>query len=455
MNKRIISLLVAVCTVIFTVACAGSDTTEEKDSETIDVTETASPDTTAFSTDEETTKSLTVVPGAAPKPETDEGTTVSDSETEPLQSTKAPDTTSAKTEPITTAETTRAPETTVAHAHSYTRKEQVDPTCSKEGTATFYCECGAYISNTIQKLPHEFGEATCVSAPACKVCGAVEGSPLLHDIKNGVCSLCNNRVYRIGITVDELVADVGAPSVTYTEETTEGTVTTYVYCSDYTKLKIFQIVGSTVSGAYITGKDFIFYYEPQNATLIPAGGAEEKMQIISNKTIDVLTFTDVLVSKDISAVWAKLSSFKYGFETVSDRTVQGKLCMHITNHYRAINGASALEYSEKAESASRVHSVDMASNNYFEHSDLSGRTVGDRLRDEGLNVYCAENIQAGYFYINNHETGNIFFVTHGWYVSEGHRVNMLEPSYTYFGEATAYHPDSTYHYYSTQVFYKE
>jgi len=452
MNKKIISLLVLVCVVIFAAACSSSDSNDKNDSETVGVAETTSPDTTADTTEAETTKSLTVVAGTAPKPETEteEITTEEVSTTAPI-TTKAPETTVAKTETITT----EVPETTSSHKHTYSRKEQVDATCAKEGTVTFYCDCGASISNKLDKLPHQFCEATCVSAPVCTVCGATEGTPLPHDIKNGICSLCNNRVYRLGMSESELKAEIGEPSMTYTEDTVGGAVTSYVYCSDYKNLKIFQILDGNVVGAYITGKDFIFYYEPQNVTVTLSGVPEEKMEIISNKTIDVLSFTDIYGSKDVSAVWGKLSSFKYGFEAVSDRTVQGKLCMHITNHYRAINGASALVYSDKAESAARIHSVDMADNNYFEHSDLNGKGVGDRLRDEGLNVYCAENIQAGYFYINNHETGNIFFVTHGWYVSEGHRRNMLEPNYAYVGEATAHNPESKYHYYSTQVFYYE
>ncbi len=453
MKLKILCLLLAFAVAFSIAACSGKDKEQKPDGETVGTVETTLPPETTEKPDEETTKSLTVKPGTAePKPETEvtaAETTGAVTTSKPV--TKAPETTAPKTEPVTT----RAPETIVLHRHNYSIKEQVDPTCSKEGKVTLQCECGDTTSNSVEKLPHQLGEATCISAPVCKVCGETEGTPLFHDIKDGVCTLCNNRVYRLGISEDELVADVGVPSVTYTEETTAGTVTTYVYCSDYSKLKIFQIVDKTVSGAYITGKDYIFYYEPQNATLTPAGGAEEKMQIISNGTLDVLTYTDTLESKDICAVWAKLSSFKYGFETVSDYSVQSKLCMHITNYYRAINGAPALEYSEKAESASLVHSIDMAKNNYFEHSDLNGRNVGDRLRDEGLNVYCAENIQAGYFYVNNHQTGNIFFVTHGWYISSGHRVNMLEPTYTYIGEATAYDASSKYLYYSTQVFYKE
>ena len=435
-------------------ACSGNNDKKNPDGETVGVIDTSIPPETTEKQDEETTKSLTIKPDtAAPKPETDETTTSENAVTEQVTTTpvtKAPETTTAKTE----EQTTRAPETIVLHRHNYIVKEQVEATCSKEGKVTLYCECGDTTTNSIEKLPHQLGEATCISAPICKVCGEAEGNSLSHDIKNGVCSLCNNRVYRIGISEDVLISENGAPSVTYTEETTAGTVTTYVYCSDYTSLKIFQIVDKTVNGAYVTGKNFIFLYEPQNVTLLPTEGAKDHMQIISNQTLDVLTFTDTYGNNGICAVWAKLSSFKYGFEVLTDYSVQGKLCMHITNYYRAINGAPALEYSDKAAAASLVHSIDMAKNNYFEHNDLNGRSVGDRLRDQGLNVYCAENIQAGYFHINNHETGNIFRVAHGWYVSGSHRANMLEPSYTYIGEATAYNAASKYHYYSTQVFYK-
>ena len=204
MNRKIIFLLLALCILTFALACSNADSGEGKDSETVGIAETTSPDTTADTTAAETTKSLTVVAGTAPKPETEEITTTvaltTELTTKPIVTqspvTKAPETTTAKTEP----ETTRAPETIVLHRHDYSVKEQVEPTCSNEGKVILYCECGDSTSNYVEKLPHQLGQATCISGPACKVCGEIEGSPLFHDIKDGVCSLCNNRVYRIGMS---------------------------------------------------------------------------------------------------------------------------------------------------------------------------------------------------------------------------------------------------------------
>ena len=70
MNRKIIFLLLALCILTFALACSNADSGEDKDSETVGVAETTSPDTTADTTAAETTKSLTVVAGTAPEPET-------------------------------------------------------------------------------------------------------------------------------------------------------------------------------------------------------------------------------------------------------------------------------------------------------------------------------------------------------------------------------------------------
>ncbi len=46
--------------------------------------------------------------------------------------------------------------------------------------------------------------------------------------------------------------------------------------------------------------------------------------------------------------------------------------------------------------AARDHSVDMATNNYFSHTSLDGRTFGQRMRDAGYTGQpLAENIAVG------------------------------------------------------------
>lgn len=120
----------------------------------------------------------------------------------------------------------------------------------------------------------------------------------------------------------------------------------------------------------------------------------------------------------------------------------------LTNSYRVKNELLPLSWSDMAASSAKKHSVDMAKNDYFSHTSLSGKSPFDRMTAEGI-VYhaAAENIIAGY--------PTSFSQSHGWFQSSGHRKNMLNPDYEYLGMGTAYQSGSTYGVYSTQNFYRE
>ena len=126
---------------------------------------------------------------------------------------------------------------------------------------------------------------------------------------------------------------------------------------------------------------------------------------------------------------------------------ESKMNFHFTNGFRAYHKMPVYKWDSVAAEAARLHSEDMATNNYFNHTGLDGRNMGDRLRAQGVNwTTCAENIQAGRFFgIDAYD---------GWVNSSGHRKNILG-NCTYLGVGFAYNENATYRFYGTQNFYSQ
>lgn len=124
---------------------------------------------------------------------------------------------------------------------------------------------------------------------------------------------------------------------------------------------------------------------------------------------------------------------------------EARLNFHLTNAFRVYHNLPILKWSGKAARAARLHSEDMAKNNYFEHEDLEGGYCLERMDREGIIAWIySENIAAGYL--------DGFAAHCGWINSKEHRENMLE-DFTDLGVGMAYEKESKYGYYLTQNFY--
>lgn len=100
----------------------------------------------------------------------------------------------------------------------------------------------------------------------------------------------------------------------------------------------------------------------------------------------------------------------------------------LVNGERTARGLPPLAVSSSLMASSQAWSEYMAANNVFYHS---GQNVG-------------ENIAAGYATPGD--------VVAAWMNSEGHRANILNPSYTQLGAGYAYSANSTYKHYWTLQF---
>ena len=117
--------------------------------------------------------------------------------------------------------------------------------------------------------------------------------------------------------------------------------------------------------------------------------------------------------------------------------------LELVNEQRANYGLAPLSYSKELEAVAYAHSKDMAQNNYFSHTNLSGQSPFDRIHAAGISYRsAAENIAAG------QKTPQE--VVNAWMNSAGHRANILNSSVTKMG--VGIYSGGSYGTYWTQLF---
>ncbi len=117
----------------------------------------------------------------------------------------------------------------------------------------------------------------------------------------------------------------------------------------------------------------------------------------------------------------------------------------LINTERANQGLPPLEIDVRLVEAARLHSEDMATNDFFSHTGSDGSSAGERITRAGyIWTTYAENIAAGY------QTASA--AVQAWMQSPGHRANILSPSVDHIGVGYAYNPNSYYGTYWTADF---
>ncbi|HKM41527.1 MAG TPA: CAP domain-containing protein [Methanocorpusculum sp.] len=162
---------------------------------------------------------------------------------------------------------------------------------------------------------------------------------------------------------------------------------------------------------------------------------------------------DQILSPSISAVEKEIENYIYNY----------------TNTERATYGLSSLQYDPVLSDIARSHSLDMATNNYFSHTNLQGFGPSDRAEKAGYSTYkslgdgwytngIGENIfkmpygnVEGVGYVGKYDSNKIAYeIVDGWMNSPGHRANILESDYTKIGVGVSYNDG---YYYATQDFW--
>ncbi len=129
-----------------------------------------------------------------------------------------------------------------------------------------------------------------------------------------------------------------------------------------------------------------------------------------------------------------------------DKAQEKRLIAEI-NHYRHEQGLPKLKVNRKLEAAAAKHSKNMATMNFFSHTDNQGLTPFDRIEKAGYPVkssYTGENLAAGQMYSTD--------VLDQWLASKLHRAVLNNPNYTAIGIKRACNVDTTYGCYWTANF---
>jgi uncharacterized protein YkwD len=117
----------------------------------------------------------------------------------------------------------------------------------------------------------------------------------------------------------------------------------------------------------------------------------------------------------------------------------------LVNAERAKAGLQPLVAVPALNTAAQAHAVDMASQDYFDHTSLDGRTYVQRVAKTGYRyITLGENIAAG--------GATPAATMRQWMNSPGHRANILSAAYKEIGVGYARKADSSFQHYWVQDF---
>ena len=159
---------------------------------------------------------------------------------------------------------------------------------------------------------------------------------------------------------------------------------------------------------------------------------------------------------EFTTIEKKVSEFVFE-EPISNKTKNvEKSILKYTNTQRTENGLNVLTWDDNLASIAREHSLDMATNSFFDHTNLKGEDPTDRAI---RNHYIVEKKLGGGYYsvgigenIGSMPTGNVEGMGYvysdadsigkahvdSWMDSQGHRENILNPEYDVIGVGVAY-----------------
>lgn len=125
--------------------------------------------------------------------------------------------------------------------------------------------------------------------------------------------------------------------------------------------------------------------------------------------------------------------------------------LQLINAARAQEGLPALILNDRLSAAADTHSVDMACQDFVDHTGSDGSTWYTRIQTQGYRyAYATENIYVGNPAFGGTPTGAFNW----WMNSQVHRNNILSSKVTEIGIGYAYYPSSSYGGYYTLVFAK-
>ena len=331
--------------------------------------------------------------------------------------------------------------------------EVIDPavaaTCTEAGkTEGKHCSvCGTVLvaQETVDALGHDYGDWTQTKEPTCTEkgeekrtcsrCDAFETRELdIVDPKHVVTA--GTRKMYIGMSSELLLEYAGEPEEILS--TTSG-YTWHVYGTEtYTDFVMAGVYENKVVAICASGADFSYRGCTAYGSVAEAEeGDTYYISILKDKTDNSAVYGILLTDNKFRVQYAATEAALAG---------ESRVAFHMANAFRVLHDASILEWCDNAATAARLHSEDMATNDYVSHTSQDGRLFYMRLKENGvLYRYCSENLCAGYYSgIGAHNA---------WVNSAGHRTNLLSTNINRCGIGFAYGADSYYLYYAVTDYY--
>ncbi|RIW38533.1 serine protease [Bacillus salacetis] len=205
------------------------------------------------------------------------------------------------------------------------------------------------------------------------------------------------------------------------------------------KDEIHQVLGEPISKI----RKGLVYYQLQNNGEYEIYQRDDSYITVfydkhENDTVTALQIIDEDLEQDKKEIYAsETGELKEGFEYQ---------LFDLTNATRVNHGLPVLTWDDHVRSTAREHSLDMAENNYFNHTNLAGQSPFDRMQEDDITFTVAgENLAYGQF--------SSIFAHEGLMNSEGHRKNILKEEYEFLGVGVAFNQESQPYY--TENFYRD
>ncbi|WP_232319514.1 MULTISPECIES: CAP-associated domain-containing protein [Sporosarcina] len=159
---------------------------------------------------------------------------------------------------------------------------------------------------------------------------------------------------------------------------------------------------------------------------------DEGMDVFHSDGLYMYVFYDLHKENTVTAVQLIANSLESGksalYAPQNDAMRQGfeMQLFDLTNAARVRHGRSILTWDQLASDTARLHSTDMAVQDYFSHENLQGESPFDRMKKQGLKfVSAGENLAYG--------QSSSIFAHEGLMNSKGHRENILIRDYQFLG----------------------
>ncbi len=235
-----------------------------------------------------------------------------------------------------------------------------------------------------------------------------------------------------GENIETLTSEMGRPD--RIEKGILG-LTWYIYNHDYEEFLMVAVENDIICGFYTNTAEFSV-----NDSIFSGqtdAKATENMTLYYDKFRNDAVYAVFVYPKNY------ISQDALAYEQSEEYLdIQSRIASDCINSFRVANGLKPLVWDDLLAKTAKLHAVDMADQNYFDHISLDNKKPNERYYANGGTSYQAygEIIAAG-----GRSAGMDVFDK--WLNSEGHRNNMLFNEFTAMGIGGGYDPSSKYQYY--------